>query len=140
MLSNADTKNLMERFLVAMNERRLDDLDEILSPDVVRHCEATPGLVVENIDHFKDFLRTDAAAFPDNRQTFEQIVVDGDRVGMWATYEGTQEGALGPFPASGKRARFSFSGVLRIEEGKIAEWWVTWDNLTILGQLGHLPG
>jgi hypothetical protein len=23
--------------------------------------------------------------------------------------------------------------------GKIAEWWVTWDNMTILRALGHLP-
>jgi hypothetical protein len=25
------------------------------------------------------------------------------------------------------------------EGGKIAEWWVTWDNMTILRALGHLP-
>jgi predicted ester cyclase len=29
--------------------------------------------------------------------------------------------------------------MFRIEARKIAEWWVTWDNLTILRQLGHLP-
>jgi hypothetical protein len=26
-----------------------------------------------------------------------------------------------------------------IESGKIAAWWVTWDNMTILRALGHLP-
>jgi hypothetical protein len=51
-----------------MNERRLDDL---LSPDVVRHCEATPGIVIESIDRFKDLLRADTSIFPDDRQTFE---------------------------------------------------------------------
>jgi len=24
-------------------------------------------------------------------------------------------------------------------DGKIAEWWITWDNMTILRQLGHMP-
>ena len=27
-----------------------------------------------------------------------------------------------------------------MREGRIAELWVTWDNMTILAQLGHLPG
>lgn len=30
-------------------------------------------------------------------------------------------------------------GILRIEEGKIAEIWVEWDNLNALTQLGHFP-
>ncbi len=29
--------------------------------------------------------------------------------------------------------------ILRIEDDKIAEMWVEWDNVSILTQLGHLP-
>lgn len=46
---------------------------------------------------------------------------------------------MGPFPPSGKRVRFDFGAVFHVANGKIAEWWVTWDNLAILAQLGHLP-
>jgi steroid delta-isomerase-like uncharacterized protein len=138
MSTSTDTKELMRRFESAMNARRLDLLDELIAPDVVRHCEATPGLEVTNLDQLKDFLKADASVFPDNKQTFEHILVDGDMAAVWATYEGTQMGQMGPFPPSGKYAKFSFSGVFRISDGKIAEWWVTWDNLAILRQLGHL--
>ncbi|UCC73979.1 MAG: hypothetical protein JSV86_05325 [Gemmatimonadota bacterium] len=31
------------------------------------------------------------------------------------------------------------SGIFRLEEGKIAELWVTWDNVTGLTQVGHFP-
>jgi hypothetical protein len=55
-------------------------------------------------------------------QTFEHIVVEGDMVGVWATYEGAQKGPIGPFPASQKYAKFSFGSVMRIADGKIAEW------------------
>jgi predicted ester cyclase len=138
MSTHQNVRNLMRRFERAMNTRELDMLDELISPNVVRHCEATPGLMVTNLDQLKDFLRADASVFPDNKQTFEHILVDGNMVAMWATYEGTQMGQMGPFPPSNRNAKFNFGGVLRIENGKIAEWWVTWDNMSILSQLGHL--
>lgn len=130
---------LFDRFAEAMNTRQLDLLDDLMAPDFVRHCQATPHLDIRSREQFKDFLREDAASFPDNVQTFDRIVVEGDMVGMWATYQGTQTGPLGPFPPSGKRAEFNFGGIVRIEDDKIAELWLTWDNMTILGQLGHLP-
>ena len=48
-------------------------------------------------------------------------------------------GPMGPFPPSGLEAQFDFGAVFRIEDGNIAEWWVTWDNMTILRTFGHLP-
>jgi predicted ester cyclase len=87
----------------------------------------------------KKFLRQDAAVFPDSVQTIKLLVAEGNLVAAWTTYEGTQQGPMGPFPPSGRKAQFDFGAVFRIEAGKIAEWWVTWDNMTILRALGHLP-
>jgi len=52
---------------------------------------------------------------------------------------GTQKGPMGPFPASHKRMELPFIGILRLEQGKVAEIWVEWDNLNALTQLGHFP-
>ena len=59
---------------------------------------------------------------------------------MKVTYSGTQTGPMGPFPASSKKLVLPFIGILRIEDGKVAEIWVEWDNLNALAQLGHFPG
>ncbi|MGY1642567.1 ester cyclase [Geodermatophilus sp. SYSU D00703] len=140
MTSSPDeVRSLVRRLEEAMNARRLDLLDELLDPGFTRHSQATPDLAITSRDRFREFLRQDAATFPDNTQTFSEIVVEGDRAGFWATYEGTQTGPMGPFPPSGRRARFDFAGVLRVADGRIAELWVTWDNVTVLSQLGHLP-
>ena len=139
MADVAQMRELVRRLEHAMNERRLDDLDEIMAPDFVRHCEATPDVDVRSLDDFKEFLRNDAAAFPDNVQTITHIVAEGDQIGIFATYAGTHLGALGPFPPTGRRAEFNFAGVFRVENDKIAEFWITWDNMTILAQLGLLP-
>ncbi|MGY1695207.1 ester cyclase [Geodermatophilus sp. SYSU D00814] len=133
-------RTLVRRLEDAMNTRRLHLLDDVLAPDVTRHSQATPHLSITDRDQFKDFLRQDAESFPDNVQTFTQVLVDGDRAAVWATYEGTQTGPLGPFPPSGQKARFDFAGVFRVQDGRIAEMWLIWDNVTVLSQLGHLPG
>jgi predicted ester cyclase len=67
------------------------------------------------------------------------VVAGDDLIGVFATYEGTHLGPLGAFPPTGKRAKFDFAGVFRVENDKLAEFWITWDNMTILGQLGLLP-
>ena len=83
----------------------------------------------------KEFLKT----FPDQQVTIEKMVAEGDHVAIYATYSGTQEGPMPPFPASGKKAESKFLALFRLQEGKIAELWVEWDNLAFLKQLGHFP-
>ena len=132
-------KAVIRRFLDAWNNRQLEAFDELIAPDVVRHCQATPGADVRSLDQLKEFLRQDTAVFPDSIQTITHLVAEGDFVAAWSTYEGTQKGPMGPFPSTGAKAKFDFGAMFRIEDGKIAEWWVTWDNITILRALGHLP-
>jgi predicted ester cyclase len=66
-------------------------------------------------------------------------VAEGNLVVVRGANQGTQRGAIGPLPASGARTQFDFGAVVRMADSKIAEWWITWDNMTILRQLGHMP-
>lgn len=75
--SSEQTKDLVRRLESAMNSRELDLLDDVVAPDFVRHCEATPDFDVRSREQFKEFLRQNTAAFPDNTQTFTQIVAEG---------------------------------------------------------------
>jgi steroid delta-isomerase-like uncharacterized protein len=132
-------KAVIRRFLEAWNDRRLEMFDELIAPDVVRHCQATAAVEVRSLDQLKEFLKQDTAIFPDSKQTIVHIAAEGAFVGVWATYEGTQRGPIGPLAASGARTKFDFGAMFRMADGKIAEWWVTWDNMTVLEQLGHMP-
>lgn len=123
----------------AINDRDLALLAKTTSETLVRHCQATPGLKIASLDEFVAFLKSDWATFPDSQIIIQQLVAEGDRVAIFATYEGTQKGQMGPFPPSGRRMSLEFSGVFRLEEGRIAEIWVTWDNVAALTQLGHFP-
>ena len=137
--STEQNKAIIRRFFDAWNGRQPEAFDELVALDVVRHCQATPGVDVLDLDQLKAFLRLDTGVFPDSVQTIKHLVADGNLVALWATYEGTQRGPMGPFSPSDARAQFDFGAVFRMEDGKIAEWWVTRENMTILRQLGHLP-
>jgi steroid delta-isomerase-like uncharacterized protein len=132
-------KALVREFVTIGNARQFDRLPEVVADNFTRHSQATPGLVITNRDAFRAFMEQDALAFPDSQVTLHQVVAEGDRVAVWATYSGTQQGPMGGFPPSGKRMAVDFGAIFRIENGLIAELWVTWDNMAALAQLGLLP-
>jgi len=132
-------KEVVRQFLGAINDRQLDALDELVQADMVRHSQATPGLEITSLEQFKAFLAADFEVIPDSRQVIHLLVAEGEYVAVWETYSGTQQGPMGPFPATGKETSLDIAGFFRLADGKIAEIWVTWDNLTILTQLGHMP-
>jgi predicted ester cyclase len=130
-------KDVVQRMTDAINARDFDALDDLVAADVHRHSAATPGVAVENLEQFKAFLHQDLAAVPDAQQEIRLMLAEGDLVAVRAIYRGTQSGQMGPFPPSGLPVEIPFIGILRIEEGKVAEIWVEWDNLNALVQLGH---
>lgn len=130
---------LLTNMIEVINDRNLDALDALVAENVVRHSASTPGVAVTNLAEFKAFLEADYAVSSDAKQTIEVIFGSGDMVAVRAIYAGTQTGPMGPFPASGRQMEIPFNGIARIENGKIAELWAEWDNLSALTQLGHFP-
>ncbi len=130
-------KAIIREFFTAVNRHDLNRLSDWIADDIVRHCQATPDVVVRNREDFKNFLEADFKVCPDSEQILKILVAEGDYVAVYATYLGTQTGQMGPFLPSNKKMELDYCGIMRFENGKIAEVWVTWDNLTALSQLGH---
>jgi steroid delta-isomerase-like uncharacterized protein len=137
-MNAADMRSLVHRAVDAMNRRALNELDDLVATDFVRHCEATPG-PVRSLADYKAFLRDFDTGFPDNVQTVKLLAAEEDLIGVYVTYEGTHLGPFGGIPPTGKHIKFDFAGMFKVRDGKLAEFWITWDNVTILTQLGLMP-
>jgi len=141
--SNTNTaqqnKEIVKKSFEIVANGDYEGMNNYIAEDYVRHCQATPELIIESLDAFKEFIRMDRMSIPDQKLSVKMLVAEGNLVAFWATYTGTQTGQMGPFPPTGKSAELDFSGVHRLENGKVVETWVTWDNITILSQLGHFP-
>lgn len=134
-----ENKDIARQMVDAVNNRDYEIMDELFVPNFIRHCQATPDLNIQSLEEMKEFLKGDLNVFPDSHIDIEMLIAEGDLVAGLFTFAATQEGAMGPFPATGKKVDLKYLGILRFEDGKIAEMWVEWDNIAILTQLGHFP-
>ena len=132
-------KAVIRQFSEAVNQNNLDALDEIVAANFVRHSQATPDVKVSSLEQFKEFAQASAQSIPDMNGKIEIMVAEGEYVAIYATFTGTQTGPMGPLPATGKEMMSKTMAIFRLENGKIAELWIEWDNLAMLGQLGHFP-
>jgi len=76
------------------------------------------------------------AAFPDRVDVIEQVIADGDRVGLLFRVTGTHTGNFFGIPATGKRIDVYEVALLRIVNGQMVEGWYMMDEAELLRQLG----
>ena len=111
-----------------------DTLDEVYTSDVVWHM---PDQEVRGIEEAKQFADMFKSAFPDMQATVEDVVAEGDKVVTRVTLRGTHQGEVEEFgPPTGRQAEIEGITIHRIEDGKIAEEWNSYDNLSVMQQLG----
>jgi len=97
------------------------------------------GLVLTDAGEIKAWMEAWRTACPDSKAgatvpaaTDHSAVVEG-------VYVGTNDGPMGPFPATGRAVSLPFSIVMRFDgDGRINDYSVYYDQVTLLTQLGHL--
>jgi steroid delta-isomerase-like uncharacterized protein len=111
-----------------------DTLGEVYTSDVVWHM---PDQEVRSIEEAKQFIDMFKTAFPDIQATVEDVVAEGDKVVTRVMIRGTHQGEVEEFgPPTGRRVEIEGITIHRIEDGKIAEEWNSYDNLSMMQQLG----
>lgn len=134
-------KALIRRIHAEVSKGNLEIFDEVLSPDYVRHCQAMPpGLQeIHGTETFKAFVADFVNAVSNCKDEIDFIIADSNMVAYVTTTTGVQTGPMGDLPASGKEFMLKNIVIQRIEDGKVAETWISWDNVALLTQLGFFP-
>jgi steroid delta-isomerase-like uncharacterized protein len=136
MASDTDrNKRVVKEFAHAINARDWNRLDRTVSSGFVRHSSSAPP--VRSREELKQYLRSEFETFPDGQESIEDILAEGDKVAVRHGFRGTQLGAMGAYPASGRVMIAEYLAIYRLEDGLIVEACAEWDNLNGLAQLGH---
>ena len=114
-----------------------DILDEVYTPDLVWH---DPDQDIRGLEEAKQFVSMYQTAFPDLNATVEDVIAEGDKVVTRVTLRGTHQGEIEEFgPPTGRQIESKGITISRIEGGKIVEDWDSYDNLSVMQQLGLVP-
>ena len=131
-------KAAVRRFKEAQGTKEeADAMREVLSPSYKRRRGGIEHLAANARDQAfpgpGSYLR---GAFPDRTDTIEDIVADGDRVGMLFRVRGTHKGNFFGIAPTDKPFDILELGIFRLADGKITEAWFMADELGLLLQLG----
>jgi len=108
--------------------------EEFYGPDMLVHIpEQAQALDREGWRGMRGML---LEGFPDFGMRVIDIVAEGDRVALRWEMSGTHNGRFAGFPATGKRFLVAEFVIVRIADGKVAEFWLGPDRLEHFRQLG----
>jgi len=136
-MSAEENKALVRRFVKEFwNEGNTATADELMAVDAEIHM---PTGEVVSLDELKSFAGAWRESFPDWHSTFEELIVEGDRVAERWTGRGTHRGELQGIPPTGKRVEAPGSVFYRIVGGKIVDFRGQLDMMSLTQQLGVIP-
>jgi len=115
----------------------LDVIDELLDVDVQEHEELVDQKPAGR-SGIKELVKVFRAAFPDISVTIEDVVAEGDKVFLRASWQGTHEQDFMGVEATGKHIFFTSIDELRFDGGKIKEHWGVTDTMGVMMQLGGI--
>jgi steroid delta-isomerase-like uncharacterized protein len=87
-------------------------------------------------DGLKRSMTRYLTSFPDLRVTIDDVVAEGNKVGIWYTVEGTHRGEFESIAATGNHVKWSGSDLLTVEHGKISQARFLSDFFGLMTQLG----
>ncbi len=138
-MSTEDNKALISHFFEEVyTKKNLAAIDELIALNHIDHSASAVGSLV-GPEGSKQLIGMMLTAFPDLHVTIEDMIAEGDKVVVRMRMHGTQQGALGSIPPTGKQVALSTIDIIRIEGGQIAEEWGIDDRLGMLQQLGLVP-
>lgn len=115
-----------------------DLANEVIAPVMTVHG-AGGQAVGMGPDGLVDLIKAWRTAFPDGYMTVDELIVEGDLVGIRNTWHGTHTGEFYGIPPSGKWVDVTSIGIDRVQDGKVVEGWGELDMIGMMQQLGAMP-
>jgi predicted ester cyclase len=136
-MSAEQNKAIALRTSEIVNQKNPDLIEECYPPDFVWHG---PDQDIRGYEQAKQLSSTFLAAFPDAQITDEDVIAEGEKVVRRYTTHATHQGETEMFgPPTGRQIELKGITIHRIEGGKIVEEWESYDNLSMMKQLGFAP-
>jgi steroid delta-isomerase-like uncharacterized protein len=131
-MSTDDNKQLVRQLIEALNDNRIQDLDELIGAQYDQDNKSVyPGRA-----GLKELFTRLRSAFPDLNVSIQQLIAEGDEVVAVTTMRGTQRGELPGIKPTGKPVNVTSMDLYRVQNDRIVEHFGRFDELGMMEQLG----
>jgi predicted ester cyclase len=135
-----ENKAIVRRFYdEVMGQGRVEVLDEIMDADFVDHGEALFGSP-QGRETLRQGIVAAQGILPNLNVHLEDVIAEGDIVGVRGTMRCTHAGTFLGVPGTGHELSWKGLAIFRVVNGKITERWFNSDSVSILRQLQLAPG
>ena len=138
MLNKATVRRYFEE---ALDKRNLAVLDEIVAIDCLIHRPEAQE-PISGFTAFKQVLGNILQVYVEFSTTIHDLIAEDDRVACRLSHRAVNRGVwtsrLGRHDVAGKPVSWPAIAIFRFRDGKIAEEWVSRDELGMLIELGVL--
>ena len=132
--TTTDNKEVMHSFLDLFVSGQWDRFEEVIAADCVLHYPG--GVDVNGLDAITEGWGPQFAILTDLQVTTLAEIAEGDRHMEFLVFEAVYEGEFMGKQISGVPIKFNQVEMVRIDDGRIVEWWVEQDQLWKAQQLG----
>jgi len=137
-MSEEQNKQVFRRLIEeGFSQGKLEVLTDVFASNFVEHQD---GFVPPNAEGVKGAIVSLRTAAPDLKLTIEEIIASGEKTWARITARGTHRGPFMGRPATERPFAITVIDICRFENGKIVEHWGVADRLSMMAQLGLLPG
>ena len=137
--TTSQQKLVVRYFHEVLDGRKVDVVDQLFQPDCVLHFGARD---VKGLSEVHGMAERVNASYSKLTTQIHDIIESGDRVVVRITHRATGGGPvrsrLGTHDGNGKNFEWDAVVIFRMKDGKIAEDWVTRDELGMLLSAGFL--
>lgn len=104
------------------------------------YVDQARGFTAKGREQVKEFELGWVTAFSNGMITNAQVVDGGSTTVLLFTGSGTNDGPLGPLPASGQQVSMRLCEIREYDgDGRVVRGQLFYDQVTMLVQLGHMP-
>ena len=128
-----ENKSVVRKFVEAYNNQDYDLLDDLQASNYVDHTNQVDR------EALKQLINMAFNAFPDYHETIEAIIAEGDKI--WIRVKvttGPHTGEFMGFAPTGKNLTVEMVDIIRVQNGKLVEYWDITDRFDFFKQIGAI--
>jgi len=131
-------EDIVRALYASFNTGDLSKLSDHATEDMVSH-QMDISIKTAGLQAVRDQLAMYRTAFPDLRQEILSMSTSGDRTFVQLRIQGTNSGAWGKMPPTGRSMDVMGIDMVRFENGKVVEHWGYMEEMKMMQQLGLVP-